>query len=393
MKVLLIGVGKQGKAALYDLVHSKDVSEIVAADIDFTALQAYVGGKPYASRVQCEQVDSSSANSLNRLMSQGFEVVIDLGNPLLRDNVAAAAVRNKIHLVHSAYTTPEQQRLSSEAAANGITILPEFGLDPGIDLVLLGEVVRSFDKVTEIISYGAGFPAPEARNNPLKYKLTWLIEGLFRTYYRAGRVIRNGKIVDIKETEIFSPEHIHEIELDGLGCLEAYPNSDALIYAELLGINPATLLNLGRYVLRWPGHSAFWKTLVDLHFLDTNPLAVDGQDVDRRNYLAALLEPQLQYRDDESDVVVVRIEVQGAKGGKNKRALYQVIDYRDFETGFTAMNRTVGYTASIGAQMIGMGQITKRGLLSPVTDVPYENFVRELDKRGIRVTSEIMPTE
>ena len=70
-----------------------------------------------------------------------------------------------------------------------------------------------------------------------------------------------------------------------------------------------------------------------------------------------------------------------------------MIDFRDFETGFTAMNRTVGYTASIGAMMIGTGQITKRGLLSPVTDVPYETFVRELDKRGIRVTSEIMPIE
>lgn len=390
MKVLLIGVGKQGKAALYDLVHSKDVSKIVAADIDFNGLVAYVGSQPYAGQVHCEQVDSSSEESLNQLMLQGFDVVIDLGNPLLRDNVATAAVRNKIHLVHSAYTTPKQQWLSSEAEANGITILPEFGLDPGIDLVLLGEVVRSFDKVSEIISYGAGFPAPEARNNPLNYKLTWLIEGLFRTYYRAGRVIRKGEIINIKETEIFSPENIHEIELNGLGRLEAYPNSDALIYAELLGINPATLWNLGRYVLRWPGHSAFWKTLVDLHFLDNEPLLVDGRDVDRRHYLAALLEPQLQYDDDESDVVVVRIEVKGEKGGKNKRALYQVIDYRDFETGFTAMNRTVGYTASIGAHMIGTGLINKRGLLSPVNDVPYENFVDELAKRGVHVTSEII---
>ena len=329
MKVLLIGVGRQGKAALYDLVYSQDVAEVVAADINFIGLQAHVGGTPYASQVRCEQVDSTSAESLDRLMSQGFDVVVDLGNPLFRDNVAAAAVRHGLHLVHSAYTTPEQQRLSSEAAAKGVTILPEFGMDPGIDLVLLGEAVRAFDQVEEIISYGAGFPAPEACNNPLNYKLTWLIEGLFRTYYRAGRVIRDGQVVDIKETEIFNPEHIHEIELEGLGCLEAYPNSDALIYAELLGIDPATLRNLGRYVLRWPGHSAFWKTLVDLHFLDTEPLTVDGQDVDRRHYLAALLEPQLQYRDDESDVVVVRIEVQGKKDGKDRCALYQVIDFRD----------------------------------------------------------------
>jgi saccharopine dehydrogenase-like NADP-dependent oxidoreductase len=60
---------------------------------------------------------------------------------------------------------------------------------------------------------------------------------------------------------------------------------------------------------------------------------------------------------------------------------------RDLETGHSAMSRTVGYTASIGAQMIASGQITGRGLLSPVNDVPYEPFVRELQRRGIRATS------
>ena len=393
MKVLLLGVGKQGKAALYDLIHSTDVSELVAADIDLAALQVYVRSQPYANDIRCEQVDAASAESLDRLMSQGFDVAIDLGNPLLRDNVVAAAVRHRVHLVNAAYPTPEAQRLSGEAMASGITILPEFGMDPGIDLVLLGEAVRSFDEVEEIVTYGAGFPAPEALDNPLKYKVSWTFEGLLRSYYRAGRVIRDGKIVDFKETEMFCPEHLHELDLDGLGSLEAFPNGDALMYVEVLGIDPAKIRNLGRYVLRWPGHSSFWKTLVDLHFLDLDPLSVDGQAVDRRHYLAALLEPQIQYHDDERDVVVVRIDVVGKQNGATKRALYQVIDFRDLETGFTAMSRTVGYTASIGAQLIATGHITKRGLVSPVTDVPYEILVRELSKRGVRVTSEITPVE
>lgn len=389
MKVLLLGVGRQGKAALYDLMHSADVSEVVAADINISGLQAYIRATPYAHDVQCEHVDSASAESLDRLFSQGFDVAIDLGDPLLRDNVAAAAVRHGISVVNGAYTTPEEVRLSDEARGKGVAILPEFGMDPGIDLVLLGEAVRSFDEVEEIISYGAGFPAPDALDNPLNYKVSWTFDGLLRSYYRAGRVIRDGKIVEFTETEMFSPEHIHALELENLGTLEAFPNGDALSYADLLAIEPRKLKNLGRYVLRWPGHSAFWKTLVDLHFLDMEPLEVDGKMVNRRDYLAALVEPQLQYRGDERDVVVVRIEVVGTKEGEKTRAIYQVIDFRDLETGFTAMSRTVGYTASIGAQMIGRGQIAKRGLLSPVTDVPYEILVRELDKRGIRVTTEL----
>jgi lysine 6-dehydrogenase len=258
--------------------------------------------------------------------------------------------------------------------------------------VLLGEAVRSFDTVDGIITYGAGFPERDALDNPLNYKVTWTFEGLLRSYYRAGRIIRDGEIVEFGETEMFSPELTYQIELQGLGKLEAFPNGDALKYANLMGIEISCLKNLGRYVLRWPGHCAFWKALVDLHFLDEAPLVVDGVVVDRRHYLAALIEPQLQYKDDERDVVVVRIEVEGDKDGQRKRTIHQVIDFRDLATGFTAMSRTVGYTASIGAQMLGTGEIAKRGLLSPVTDVPYEAFVRHLAKRDIHVTSATVDT-
>jgi saccharopine dehydrogenase-like NADP-dependent oxidoreductase len=53
------------------------------------------------------------------------------------------------------------------------------------------------------------------------------------------------------------------------------------------------------------------------------------------------------------------------------------------------MSRTVGFTASIGAQLIGRGAIAKRGLLSPVTDVPYDVLVGELAKRNIQITSAV----
>jgi saccharopine dehydrogenase-like NADP-dependent oxidoreductase len=85
----------------------------------------------------------------------------------------------------------------------------------------------------------------------------------------------------------------------------------------------------------------------------------------------------------------VRIEVKGRKGEEERHAVYQVIDRRDLDTGLTAMSRTVGYTASIGAQMIGTGKITQRGVLSPVNDVPYEVLAQELRKRDIQITVEL----
>jgi len=49
------------------------------------------------------------------------------------------------------------------------------------------------------------------------------------------------------------------------------------------------------------------------------------------------------------------------------------------------MQRTVGFTASIGAQMILRGDITAKGLLSPLNDVPYSLFEKELRKRNIQI--------
>jgi saccharopine dehydrogenase-like NADP-dependent oxidoreductase len=57
------------------------------------------------------------------------------------------------------------------------------------------------------------------------------------------------------------------------------------------------------------------------------------------------------------------------------------------------MSRTVGYTTSIGALMIGTGKVTKRGVLSPVNDIPYGPFAQEIRKRDIRITSELTTCE
>ncbi|MGD9049052.1 MAG: saccharopine dehydrogenase C-terminal domain-containing protein [Anaerolineae bacterium] len=387
MKILLLGVGMQGKATLHDLVHSQGVENIIAADGDFEALVSHVEEQQYGDRVVCEAVDATDPASIGRLMASEPDVVIDLLPVTCHDAVARIAVERGRHLVNASYVTPGLPGLADQARAKGITLLPEFGMDPGIDLVLLGEAVRSLDSVEEIITYGAGFPEPAATDNPLKYKVTWTFEGVLKSYLRAGRVIREGQVIEIKSTEMFRPEHLHELKLEGLGRLEAFPNGDALKYADLLGLDASGLRNLGRYVLRWPGHSNLWQTLVDLHLLDDEPVMVDGVAVDRKRFLAAVIEPHIRYKAEERDVVVVRIDLKGRKDGKRTRVVHQVIDRRDLETGHTAMSRTVGYTASIGAQMIASGQISKQGLLSPVNDVPYDLLVRELQERGIQVTS------
>lgn len=385
MRVLLLGVGMQGKAALHDLARSEAVSAITAADLDGDGLRRHVGDR-YAGRpVRCEELDVADRDALRRLVAAGHDVLIDLLPVPCHRAVNEAAVEAGVHVVNSSYADPDLERLAAAAERRGVTVLPELGMDPGIDLVLLAEAVRSLDDVAEIVSYGAGFPEPCAADNPLRYKETWRLEGVLRSYLRSARVVRDGAPVEIPATEIFSTTNTHEVEIAGLGRLEAFPNEDALRYVVPLGLDLSRLRRMERCVLRWPGHCAFWKSLVDLHLLDDEPVEVGGVAVDRRRFLAAAIEPHIRYAEGERDVVVVRVEVTGRRGGGMRRVTLELIDYGDEESGLTAMSRSVGFSASIGAQLVGSGVIARRGLLSPARHVPFEAFTKELARRGLRV--------
>jgi saccharopine dehydrogenase-like NADP-dependent oxidoreductase len=105
------------------------------------------------------------------------------------------------------------------------------------------------------------------------------------------------------------------------------------------------------------------------------------------------LTPKLQFAEDERDMVVLRVNAWGIKDGRQRRVTYNLIDYRDLSTGLFAMNRTVGYTASIGARMILTGQITAPGVLSPTRDVPPRDLLRELKARGMKLDHRVEESE
>ena len=64
--------------------------------------------------------------------------------------------------------------------------------------------------------------------------------------------------------------------------------------------------------------------------------------------------------------------------------IYDLVDRRDFVSGFTSMQRTVGFTLARGARLILEGTLGARGILTPL-DVPYERVFPALERHGIRV--------
>jgi saccharopine dehydrogenase-like NADP-dependent oxidoreductase len=394
--VLVLGVGLQGKILLYDLERSPLISTIVAADQDIEGLRRYVHDMGF-KKVREEELDARNEDHVASLM-KAADIVIEMLPGVFSLPMARLAVENNVSLVNAMYLLNvaetdaakrsaqevEVSQLHKDAVNRGVTILPEMGMDPGIDLVLCGQAVRDLDEVQELYSYGSGFPEFQAANNPLKYKISWSFDGVLKSYRRPGRILRDGRIVEIPAREMFSEAYTHTVEMPGLGQFDAFANGDATKYAKILGIL-GTVRTMGRFVLRWDGHCAFWDKIVKLGFLDDAPVTVGGSSVVPREFVYHLLEPQLHYGSGERDIAHIRVDVRGIKDGKRKRVIYQVLDRRDLDTGFTAMTRTVAFTASIGAQMILRSDIDRKGVLSPAADVPFSIFSMELKKRGIQV--------
>ncbi|MBN1770386.1 MAG: saccharopine dehydrogenase NADP-binding domain-containing protein [Deltaproteobacteria bacterium] len=383
MRALVVGVGLQGRAAVHDLDAAAVVGEVVAADVDVAAVEREVA-RLGCRKVRARGVDAAEPQALVRLVREVAPgVVVCMVPPALQLWVARAALEAGVPFVSTSYAG-EVAMLDAEARARGVALLPELGFDPGIDLVMTRAALDGLDEVHGVRTYGGGIPEASASGNPLRYKVSWTFDGVLRSYRRPACLRRDGREVTIPAEEIFRPEHRHAIDVTGLGPLEAYPNGDAVRYAGPFGLGPA-VRDLGRYTLRWPGHGAVWDVLTSLGFLGEAPVAVDGMAVPPLRFLARLLEPQLGYGEGERDLAVLRVVAWGLRDGRPRTIVYDMLDARDPATGLYAMNRTVGYTAAIGAELLLEGKLRGTGLLSPARDVPPELLFAELRRRGIEV--------
>ena len=397
-RVVLLGLGMQGQAALHDLVNTSAADTIVVADNSpnmASLLQAYP-----AEKIEAVRLDATSQEDLAGLSRQA-DVVIESLPPQFALQVGKIAAEEGVSLVSSMYyqnpgekdprniarIKEELKSLDTTAKKNGASILTEFGMDPGIDLVVGAQALSEFDTVEVFHSYGAGFPTPEAADNPLRYKFTWSVGGVIRSYLRPGKVIRQGQVVEVKADEVFAEHNRHILDIDEIGSkLECFPNGNAEHYAELFGIKE-TVKDMGRYACRLPGHCAFWSTMAKCGFLNDEPIEVNGVPVSPVQFTAALLggQDQFYFKKDEQDMALIYIDVRGIKNGIRKQVTYQMVDRRDLHTGFTSMQRTVGFTMSLGARLILEGKLTTPGLLLPM-DVPYELLVEGLKRHGMLIT-------
>jgi len=385
LRILVLGgCGIQGRTAVYDLARCENVREIVCADANLTAFDR-IKDYPGMSKVQPVLLDAADPDNLVKLFSRA-DAAIDLLPRQYALQVCQAAIETGVGVVNTNYADSIVD-LADQARRAGVSIMPECGLDPGIDLIIYGEARRRFDELHVINSYCGGFPEKSACDNPMNYKLSWIWEGVLSSTRRDARAIKDGRKLDIPAASQHDPRFIHYIDFPGLGQLEAIPNGDAVRYTDLLGVT-ATIKETGRYSLRWPGWSAFWHPLKQLGFLDDKPVTGLPCEVSPVQFLDKLLAPRLQYREDEKDLVVMLNIFEGLAGGKKMHLTSRLQIERDLTTGLMAMSKGVGIPASIVVQMVAGGEISEKGILAPASHIPYQQFMERLAQRGIVVEEE-----
>ncbi len=390
MRVLVLGgCGGQGRAALYDLARNEKVDRVTCADLQPELLNSF--DFIPLDNIQAVRLDATDPNALAAVMDDDYDVVLDFLPPQCIRPAAEAAIRRGVHLVNTNYPY-ELLDLDQAAKEKGIAIIPECGLDPGIDLVLYNYSLQYFDEVFKLNSYCGGIPEKAACDNPLNYKISWNIEAVLNSQNRDATLIADSDSIYIPAADQHDNAFIHQIEFPGVGALEAIPNGNAVHYAKLLNIADA-LTETGRYSLRWPGWCAFWNPMKKLGFLSHVPVQGVPHEVSPFEILAKILAPQLQYNDDEKDLAVMVNSVAGLREGKRQTLTTTLLIERDLSTGLMAMNMGVAYPACIIAEMLVNGEILKKGVLSPAADIPCERFLDRLRQRGIVVHETIEPVK
>jgi saccharopine dehydrogenase-like NADP-dependent oxidoreductase len=82
-----------------------------------------------------------------------------------------------------------------------VTLLNEVGLDPGLDhmsaMRLIDDIHFRGGRVTAFSSVCGGLPAPEAADNPLKYKFSWSPKGVISASRASAKYLRDDNVVQV----------------------------------------------------------------------------------------------------------------------------------------------------------------------------------------------------
>jgi lysine 6-dehydrogenase len=380
----VLGAGRQGTAAAYDMARWGDAHRVLLADYDMRVARQAAGrvnglmGMPVA---EAAQVDVTDLKAVEGVLS-GVDAFLSAVPYYYNLDITRVAVRAKAHMCDlggHVGIARQQHGFDAEARSASISIIPNCGQVPGMGTTLMVYAMELLDEAVDVYMWDGGLP--QNPRPPFNYLLTFNIAGLTNEYAEPAIFLRDWKV-----TGVATMTELEMVEFpEPIGTLEAFVaggGTDTMPWTF-----EGQVRTLQNKTLRHPGHFAQLRAFYDLGLWNLEPIRVGDAGIVPRDVFHALFESKVTFPGDK-DMVIIRVKAVGKKDSRDAKAVVEVIDYRDEETCFTAMERCTGWSAAIVAAMMARGQ-TPRGAGGVETLVPARPFVEELCRRGINVTEQV----
>jgi saccharopine dehydrogenase-like NADP-dependent oxidoreductase len=432
-KVLILGAGLVVKPMVEFLLENN--FSITIATTTKEKADRMIKGHPNGSSMRWS---TDETDTLEKLVNE-HDIAVSFLPYRFHVLVAKTCVRYGKPLVTTSYVQPEMQALNEDAKKAGVLLLNEIGLDPGIDhmtaMKIIDHVHDKGGRIDEFYSLCGALPAPEAADNPLKYKFSWSPKGVVLAGRNNALYLKKGKKVSIDTLNLFKDTFTYDFP--GVGELEVYPNRDSTSYIDIYGIHEASTMYRGTF--RYKGWCETLDAMKQLNMLDDTPIDYTGMDYSgflaerggmgttglRKNVAHKLGIPEgsvvmeslewlgffsnekmnlgktspfeitanrmickMPLSEHDRDMVVMQhIFFAAYPDGKKEVIKSSMLDYGSPSTN-TAVARTVALPASIAIKMILEKKINLKGVFRPVLPQIYNPVIDELKTLGIEMKEE-----
>lgn len=370
-----------GSAIALALIDHPDVTEVQVCDArsrSLQELQARVKGHPAHLKLHSFQVDAYDLVALEPTL-RGSACIMGCSDPERNLALADLALNIGSHFCDiggNEKVVRRQLALAERARANGLWIIPNCGLDPGLVNILCLRGIGQFDGV-EAAQIRIG-NVPLHPEPPFNFRVGWSAQKVVDDYTNPIHRIQDGVL---KASAPFSD--LEDIHFDApFTAMEAFCTAGTLL--SLLEALEGKVQTLDHKTIRWPGHAQQMRFLLGLGF-------GEPRNIDVRTHLTYrdLLVRRLKQRlgGVHADAVLLRVLVRGHQGNALRTLVYEMVDRYDEATGLMAMQRCTSIPAMVVALMVASGEVEGGGAALPEQVLPHERYCALLEEHGLTITT------
>ena len=369
MKVTVLGAGTVGSAVAADLADDDAVARVQVCEAQPAVLRAFRAARAHPD-VRTYEADARDAGSLEPIIA-GSAVVVSCVGPEQSGRLARQALELGAHFVDLGGPLADPA-LAELAERRQRWVVTGSGLAPGLVGVLAMRGVEALDEPRAVrIRVG---DVPITPPEPFLHRLAHSADRLLDDYTNPATVLRDGR----RETR--EPlTGVEALTVDDFGTMEAFYIGGGL--GSLADALEGRVESLDIKTIRYPGHAERMRFVVDLGLAAKTSLDVRTH-LTYRDVLVRRLRQRLGGAYD--DAVLLRVEVDGARGGEAGTLVYEMVDRCDTAAGLTAMQRCTGFPAAAAAVLLAGRALAGGGVGAADQDLPRGPFLERLAARGIR---------